>query len=170
MKADANELCRVGHLLAQVELILLCGWKLDLATPTQVLALVWWKAVHQLRELISLKSKATKGKVLVSFSWWALWVQPWQGEWGLEHGLLGEGGGGSLWLCRLFFSQTCYGTTCVSVSSTTWDRCGCLLVSFQQWNFWTGLVLLTEKDGLVQVVRNVLGNHGEIKFSRFLFK
>lgn len=40
MKADANELCRVGHLLAQVELILLCGWKLDLAAPTQVLALV----------------------------------------------------------------------------------------------------------------------------------
>lgn len=60
MKAAANELCRVGPLLAQVELILHCGWKLDLATPTQVLAAVWWKAVHQLRELIALKSKATR--------------------------------------------------------------------------------------------------------------
>lgn len=40
MKADANELWIIGHLLAQVELILHCDWKSDLATPTQMLALV----------------------------------------------------------------------------------------------------------------------------------
>lgn len=35
MKADTSELCRVGHLLAQVELIPHCVWMSDLATPTQ---------------------------------------------------------------------------------------------------------------------------------------
>lgn len=32
----------------------------------------------------------------------------------------------------------------------------------------TGLILLKEKDGLVQVLRCVLGSHGEIKFLKVL--
>lgn len=167
MKADANELCRVGHILAQGELTLHCGWKLDLATPTQVLALVWWKAVHQLRELIYLKSKATRRE-----SFFCILQLVGSVSAALTGGMGSEAqafGGG--W-CRL---SDCAGFSPVKLmephpsgfSSTTWDRHGCLLVNFQQWNFWAGLVLLMEKSGLVQVVRCVLGNHGEIEF---LFK
>lgn len=166
MRADANELCRVGHILAQVELIQHCSWKLDLATPTQVLALVWWKAVHQLRELIYLKSKATRrGNLCILLLEDSMSAALTGRIWGQEHRLLGEAGGGSLWLCRLLFSQTCHWNhICKCFPPPPEIGTDAFWSTFSGGTSELGSVLLMEKGGLEQVVRCVLGNHGEIEF------